>query len=51
MRSTANAGISSHVTVAEMDPADWDRVLGVDLDGVFYTVRPAIPALERSAVR
>jgi 3-oxoacyl-[acyl-carrier protein] reductase len=44
----ANAGISSHVTVAEMDPADWDRVLGVDLDGVFYTVRPAIPALERS---
>jgi NAD(P)-dependent dehydrogenase (short-subunit alcohol dehydrogenase family) len=44
----ANAGISSHVPVAEMDPADWDRVLGVDLDGVFYTVRPAIPALERS---
>ena len=44
----ANAGISSHVTVAEMEPADWDRVLGVDLDGVFYTVRPAIPALERS---
>jgi 3-oxoacyl-[acyl-carrier protein] reductase len=44
----ANAGISTHVAVADMDPADWDRVLGVDLDGVFYTVRPAIPSLERS---
>src|SRR4051812_36118348 len=27
----ANAGISSHVSVAEMDEADWDRVLAVDL--------------------
>ncbi len=44
----ANAGISGHVPVAEMDEAEWDRVLAVDLDGVFYTVRAAVPAIERS---
>jgi 3-oxoacyl-[acyl-carrier protein] reductase len=44
----ANAGISGHVPVVEMDEAEWDRVLAVDLDGVFYTVRAAIPAVERS---
>jgi 3-oxoacyl-[acyl-carrier protein] reductase len=44
----ANAGISSHVAVVDMDAAAWDAVLAVDLDGVFYTVRAAIPALRRS---
>jgi 3-oxoacyl-[acyl-carrier protein] reductase len=34
--------------VIEMDEAEWDRVLSVDLDGVFYTVRAAVPAIERS---
>lgn len=45
----ANAGISPYGSVLEMDEATWDEVLGVDLDGVFYTVRAAVPALKRSA--
>jgi NAD(P)-dependent dehydrogenase (short-subunit alcohol dehydrogenase family) len=44
----ANAGISGDGLVAEMDEAAWDRVLEVDLDSVFYTLRAAIPALKRS---
>jgi 3-oxoacyl-[acyl-carrier protein] reductase len=44
----ANAGISGAGLVADMDEAEWDRVLEVDLDSVFYTVRAAIPALKRS---
>ncbi len=44
----ANAGISGDGLVVEMDEAEWDRVLEVDLDSVFYTVRSAIPALKRS---
>jgi 3-oxoacyl-[acyl-carrier protein] reductase len=45
----ANAGIGGSVPILEMDEATWDHVLAVDLDGVFYTVRAAIPALRRSA--
>jgi NAD(P)-dependent dehydrogenase (short-subunit alcohol dehydrogenase family) len=44
----ANAGIGGAVPIVDMDEAEWDRVLAVDLDGVFYTVRAAIPALRRS---
>src|SRR5262249_8421982 len=29
--------------VAELDPAEWRRVLATDLDGAFYTARAAIP--------
>jgi NAD(P)-dependent dehydrogenase (short-subunit alcohol dehydrogenase family) len=44
----ANAGISGDVAILDMDVAEWDRVLAVDLDSVFYTVRAAIPALKAS---
>lgn len=44
----ANAGIGGPALVAEMDEASWDRMIEVDLDSVFYTVRAAIPALKRS---
>jgi 3-oxoacyl-[acyl-carrier protein] reductase len=44
----ANAGISSHASVMDMDAATWDAVLAVDLDGVFYTVRASLPALRQS---
>jgi 3-oxoacyl-[acyl-carrier protein] reductase len=44
----ANAGIGGATPIVDMDEAEWDRVLAVDLDGVFYTVRAAIPALRRS---
>ena len=44
----ANAGIGGRALVAEMDEAAWDRMIEVDLDSVFYTVRAALPAIKRS---
>ena len=41
----AAAGIAARGTVADTDPADWDRVLGVNLRGVYLTSRAAIPHL------
>jgi 3-oxoacyl-[acyl-carrier protein] reductase len=40
----ANSGVASRpAPVAEVDPAEWRRVLGTDLDGAFWTARAAIP--------
>lgn len=44
----ANAGIGGRALVAEMDEAAWDRMIEVDLDSVFYTVRAALPAIKQS---
>ena len=44
----AAAGIAARGTVAETEPDDWDRVLAVNLRGVYLTGRAAIPHL-RSA--
>lgn len=41
----ASAGIAARGTVADTDPADWDRVLAVNLRGVYLTGRAAIPHL------
>jgi 3-oxoacyl-[acyl-carrier protein] reductase len=42
--AVANSGVASRVaTVAKVDPAEWRRVLGTDLDGAFLTARAAIP--------
>ena len=42
--AVANSGVASRVApVAELDPAEWRRVLATDLDGAFYTARAAIP--------
>ena len=42
--AVANSGVASRLaTVAEMDPAEWRRVLTTDLDGAFWTARAAIP--------
>jgi 2-keto-3-deoxy-L-fuconate dehydrogenase len=41
----AAAGIAARGTVADTDPADWDRVLAVNLRGVYLTGRAAIPHL------
>lgn len=39
----ANAGVTPKpATVRTMDPADFDRVLGINLTGVFNTVHPAL---------
>jgi NAD(P)-dependent dehydrogenase (short-subunit alcohol dehydrogenase family) len=44
-----NAGIAGPTgRVDEIDPAEWDRCLNVDLTGQFNCVRLAVPALRRS---
>ncbi len=42
-----NAGISpaALVRLADVDVADWRRVVATNLDGVFYSLRAEIPAL------
>lgn len=41
----ACAGIEVMGTIPEMEHSDWDRVLAVNLTGVFHTARHAIPAI------
>jgi NAD(P)-dependent dehydrogenase (short-subunit alcohol dehydrogenase family) len=41
----ANAGIASYGSVLAVDPATFRRVIDVNLNGVFHTVRAALPAL------
>jgi 3-oxoacyl-[acyl-carrier protein] reductase len=42
--AVANSGVASRVApVAQVDPAEWRRVLATDLDGAFWTARAAIP--------
>ena len=44
----AAAGIASRGTVADTEPDEWDRVLAVNLRGVYLTGRAAIPYLRTS---
>jgi NAD(P)-dependent dehydrogenase (short-subunit alcohol dehydrogenase family) len=44
----ANAGIGSFGAVDEMDPAEWRKVIDVNLSGVFHTVRECLPHLMRT---
>lgn len=42
----ANSGVASRPgPVATMELKEWHRVMGVDLNGVFYTCRAAVPKL------
>lgn len=42
-----NAGIAGPTAAVEdIDPADWDRCIGVDLNGQFYCTRRAAPLLK-----
>jgi len=44
-----NAGIAGPTApVEEMDPAQWEKVMQVDLNGTFYVTRMAIPHLKKS---
>ncbi len=44
-----NAGISGPVArVEDMDPDDWDHTVAVDLNGVFYVTRLAVPFLREA---
>ncbi|MGH3353776.1 MAG: SDR family NAD(P)-dependent oxidoreductase [Nocardioides sp.] len=40
-----NAGIGGRGGVADIDPATWRAVMAVNLDGVFYGMSAALPAL------
>jgi NAD(P)-dependent dehydrogenase (short-subunit alcohol dehydrogenase family) len=45
-----NAGISGPTAAVEdIDPADWEHTIAVNLSGQFYCVRRAIPMLKKSA--
>lgn len=44
----ANAGIASYQTVRQADEASFERVLDINLNGVFRTLKYATPHLERS---
>jgi NAD(P)-dependent dehydrogenase (short-subunit alcohol dehydrogenase family) len=44
----ANAGIGLAVPLEEMSLADWRRQQAVNLEGVFLSIRHAIPALRRT---
>jgi meso-butanediol dehydrogenase/(S,S)-butanediol dehydrogenase/diacetyl reductase len=41
----ANAGIAIRGTVIDLDIADWRRLMAINLDGVFYTAKYAMPHL------
>lgn len=42
----ANAGIFPETPLDEMEEADWDRVLDINLKGVFLTVKACLPFLK-----
>jgi NAD(P)-dependent dehydrogenase (short-subunit alcohol dehydrogenase family) len=42
--AVANSGVASRVApVADVDPAEWRRVMATDLDGAFFTARATVP--------
>jgi NAD(P)-dependent dehydrogenase (short-subunit alcohol dehydrogenase family) len=44
-----NAGIAGPTAnVEDIDPADWDRCIAVDLSGMFYCTRKAMPLIKRA---
>lgn len=44
----ANAGVAAYGTVRQMDEASFDRVVDINLNGVFRTLKHATPHLERT---
>jgi 3-oxoacyl-[acyl-carrier protein] reductase len=42
--AVANSGVASRFqTVRDLDPAEWRRVTGTDLDGAFFTAKACVP--------
>lgn len=41
-----NAGVGHFVTVADTTPADWRRIIDINLNGVYYCCHAAIPHLK-----
>src|SRR5258708_10542898 len=44
----ANAGIGIMSPIAEMTLADWQRQQAINLDGVFLSIKHAIPAMKKA---
>jgi len=44
----ANAGIGHFAAVDEMDPADWQRVMDTNVNGVFHSVRACVEELKKT---
>jgi NAD(P)-dependent dehydrogenase (short-subunit alcohol dehydrogenase family) len=42
-----NAGITQPAKVCDITPADWDRILGVNLTGVLYLSQAVIPHMKK----
>lgn len=40
-----NAGTSKFATVMDMEPADWERIIQVNLMGTYYMTRAVLPAM------
>lgn len=40
-----NAGVGTFAPIDEIDPEDWHRVLGTNLDGCFYFLRAVAPSM------
>jgi len=43
-----NAGIDQHLHTAELDPADFDRIMDVNVNSAFNVTKAALPALRAS---
>lgn len=43
-----NAGVGGFAPVEEMAPEEWDRIIGTNLDSLFYCCHEALPALKRA---
>jgi NAD(P)-dependent dehydrogenase (short-subunit alcohol dehydrogenase family) len=43
----ANAGVVEHVMLDSIDEAHYDRIMGVNLKGVLFTVQKALPLMTR----
>ena len=44
----ANAGVYPQTNIADMDPAEWDLVMGTNLKGNFLCVKACLPHLKKS---
>lgn len=44
----ANAGVWGKGRVTDFTAADWDRVMGVNVKGAFWTAKHSIPVMERN---
>ena len=51
MRSTTPASVAPQAPAGEVDLADWDRVININLNGVLYGMRYQIPAMLKAGAR